>query len=159
MHTHIYIEVHLYLWTSCLQKKTQQLPSQILWPRTIATTKPPIGLNSVLQCVAVFCSVLQCIENDFDLGLSHPLCPHHQSHPAVCWRVLKCVGLCCSVLQCVGVCWIVLQCVGVCCSCSVLKIILYLGPSQPLHQHHKAHLTVRVGDAEVVLLYIYTFIY
>jgi len=41
---------------------------------------------SVLQCVAVCCSVLQCV--------------------AVCCSVLQCVAVCCSMLQCV-----VLQCV------------------------------------------------
>ena len=52
--------------------------------------------HSVLQCVAVCCSVLQC--------------------------VLQRVAVCCSVLQCVAVCCSVLQCDILCCSvcCSVL---------------------------------------
>ena len=60
------------------------------------------------QCVAVRCSVLQCV--------------------AVCCSVLQscsgriqqqdeqCVAVRCSVLQCVAVCCSVLQCVAVCCS-------------------------------------------
>jgi len=51
---------------------------------------------SVLQCAAVYCSVLQCI--------------------AVCCSVLQCVAVWCSVLQCVVACCSVLQCVAVCCS-------------------------------------------
>jgi len=57
-----------------------------------------------LQCVAVFCSVLQRV--------------------AVCCSVLQCVAVCCSVLQCVAVCCSVLccnvwQCPAV--SCCVLQ--------------------------------------
>ena len=48
---------------------------------------------SVLQCVAVCCSVLQCV--------------------AVCCSVLQCVAACCSVLQRVAACCRVLQCVAV----------------------------------------------
>jgi len=50
---------------------------------------------TLLQCVAVCCSVLQCV--------------------AVCCSVLQCVEVCCSVLQCFAVCRSVLQCVAVCC--------------------------------------------
>ena len=48
--------------------------------------------RSVLQCVAVCCSVLQRVD------------------------ILKsqCIAVCCSVLQCVAVCYSVLQCVAVC---------------------------------------------
>jgi len=62
----------------------------------------------VLQCVAVYCSVLQ--------------------HVAVCCSMLQCVAdtgqmhdieaVCCSVLQCVAMCCSVLRCVAVCCSVS-----------------------------------------
>jgi len=57
---------------------------------------------SVLQCVAVCCSVLQCVQCD-----------------AVCCSVLQCVAVCCSVcsvLQCVAECCRVLQSVAECCS-------------------------------------------
>ena len=55
-----------------------------------------VAQHSVLQCVAVFCSMLQCV--------------------AVCCSMLQCVAVCCSVLQYVAVCCSVLQYVAVCCS-------------------------------------------
>jgi len=45
----------------------------------------------VLQCVAVCCSVLQCVASDLEEG-------------PVCCSVLQCVvvfAVCCSALQCV----------------------------------------------------------
>jgi len=72
-----------------------------------------------IACVAVCCSVLQCvlpykhtaaswgsrtqIKNSF---ISILLCV------AACHSVLQCVALCCSVLQCVAVCCSVLQCIA-----------------------------------------------
>jgi len=49
-------------------------------------------LQSVLQCAAVHCSMLQCVAM------------------VVCGGVLQCAAVCCSMLQCVAVC------------CSVLKL-------------------------------------
>jgi len=73
---------------------------------------------SVLQCVAVCCSVL------------HHLCV------AVGCSALQCVAVGCSVLQWVAVCCSALQCVAVCCSvlhylcvavcCSELYVILHV---------------------------------
>jgi len=95
----------------------------------------------VLQCVAVCCSVLQCVADTkaihqwcliWNTVMSTWLCV------AVCHSVLQCVAVCCSVLQirrpctsdvsydiplwapgcvlqCVAVCCSVLQCVAVCC--------------------------------------------
>jgi len=51
---------------------------------------------SALQCVAVRCSVFQCV--------------------AVCCSALQCAAVRCSVLQCVAVCFRALQCVSVRCS-------------------------------------------
>jgi len=51
----------------------------------------------VLQCVAVWCSVLQC----------HPTAKDASGYS---------FGVCCSVLQCVAVCYSVLQCGAVRCS-------------------------------------------
>ena len=88
---------------------------------------------SVLQCVVVFCNVLQCVapknrtSNTFWEGR------RTRSTPSV----LQCVecAVCCNVLQCVAVlqcatvcCYMLLQCVEVCCGvlwsvalrCSVL---------------------------------------
>ena len=61
---------------------------------------------SVLQRVAVCCSVLQCSPR--------MIC----ARSATCFRrsMLQCVAVCCSVLQCVAVLCNVLQCVAVCCS-------------------------------------------
>jgi len=86
-----------------------------------------------LQCVAVFCSVSQCVPGCCSVAavccdvvdhLRLPLMPLCVMTPA-----LQCVAVCCSVLQCVAVCCSVLQCVAVCCSvlqrvavcCSVLQ--------------------------------------
>ena len=82
---------------------------------------------SVLQWIAVCCTVLQCV-----LTLTHLYVIF-----AVCCSVLQCVAVCCSVLQCVAVCWHwlihmwYLECFGVCCSvlqcvavcCSVLQFV------------------------------------
>ena len=59
--------------------------------------------TSVLQCVAVCCSVLQCVavlQCDSDIRDSF------HDRRLVCCSVLQCVAVCCSVLQCVAV----LQC-------------------------------------------------
>jgi len=99
---------------------------------------------SVLQCVAVCCSVLQRV-TDGGVRLCH-MCARTLLHcsvlqcVAVCCSVLQFVAVCCSVLQrvtdggvrvchmcartllhcsvlqCVAVCYSVLQCVAVCCS-------------------------------------------
>jgi len=69
--------------------------------------------SSVLQCVAVYCNVLQyvalypskqCV--NFDLYHSHWECV------TVYCSVLQCVALYCSVLQCVALYCSVLQCVA-----------------------------------------------
>ena len=67
---------------------------------------------SVLQCVAVCCSV-------FVIVFWYITC--HNS-------VLQCVAVCCSVLQCDAVCCSVLQCVAVCCSvwqCVCNSLLVY----------------------------------
>ena len=98
----------------------------------------------MLQCVAVCCSVLQCVAvilrnvkyiSQF-FSMKHILvCCSVLQCVAVCCSVLQCVAvilrnvnyfsqffsmkhilMCCSVLQCVAVCCSVLQCVAVCCS-------------------------------------------
>ena len=85
---------------------------------------------SVLQCVALCCSVLQC-----DGVGSHS---HHgagvvQGKGSVlqCVAVgcggLRCVAVCCSVLQCVAVCCSVLQCIVVCSSVAMFCSVLVLG--------------------------------
>jgi len=72
----------------------------------------------MLQCVAVRCSVLQCVAAyDAMTGVA--------AHSVSAGGVLQCVAVCCSVLfmlQCVAVRCSVLQCVAVC--CSVLQSML-----------------------------------
>ena len=66
--------------------------------------------SSVLQCVVVCCSVLQCRNDGTHVHMSKV----SMFWVYVCTSVLQCVVLvCCSVLQCVAVCCSVLQCVAV----------------------------------------------
>ena len=58
---------------------------------------------SVLQRVAVYCSVLQSVLQCDEVGRGVGGCPMSV--------VLQCAAVCCSVLQCVAVCCSVLQCV------------------------------------------------
>jgi len=78
----------------------------------------------VLQCGAVWCSVVQCLtncESATHMG-SQDDC---QSRDGSCIDVMHCVAVRCSVLQCVAVCltnlravscWVLRECVAVCCS-------------------------------------------
>jgi len=73
---------------------------------------------SVLQCIAVRCSVLQslkCIMEDEAAAVYASVAACY-SLGAECCSVLQRVAACCSVLQCVAACFSVLQCVAVCCS-------------------------------------------
>jgi len=77
----------------------------------------------VLQCVAVCCSVSQCVAvqksevNQDRIGHGGGIDTCLRSTLiVVCCSVLQCVLLCCSVLQCVAMCCSVMQCVAVCCS-------------------------------------------
>jgi len=72
----------------------------------------------VLQCVAVCCSVLQCIETCYTV--SRMTLTYCMSGCATSTRTLQCGVVCCSVLQCVAVCYSVLQCVAVCCRAKYL---------------------------------------
>jgi len=90
---------------------------------------------SVLQCVAVCCSVsqsaccsvLQCVA--VTTRTNHNTADSQQWRAAVCCSmlqlaccsVLPCVAVCCSVLPCVAVCCSVLQCVAVYCSYNTNK--------------------------------------
>ena len=84
--------------------------------RSVAALQCVAAYCSVLQCIAVCCSVLQCVEE------SHVVYDMRQ-----CVVVLQCCAVCCSALQCVkrshvvynmSQCVAVLQCVAayaVCC--------------------------------------------
>ena len=101
---------------------------------SVLRDQPHVGRSlfaccSVLQCVAVCCSVSQCVADQ----------PHVRRSLFAC--VLQCVAECCSVSQCVAVCRSVLQsvaescsvsqCIAECCSvsqcvavcCSVLQCV------------------------------------
>jgi len=84
---------------------------------------------SVLECVGVYWSVLECVGSVLEcVGVCRCLgcvgvrvfcvisCGLYSSVLAVCWRMLECVGVYWSVLECVGVCvgvcWSVLECVA-----------------------------------------------
>ena len=84
-----------------------------------------LRLSHLVDCVAVCCSVLQCVAvyrwplfvcHHKWLGLSHWV-----ECVAVCCNMLQCVAVCCMVLQGVKVRCSVLQCVAV--SCSVLQCV------------------------------------
>ena len=94
----------------------------------------------VVQCIAVSCSVLQCVAVFLhcvavccSMLQRVPLCrnvlqcvalsysvmqfvANVLQYVAVCCSELQCMAVCCSVLQCVAVCYSVLQCAAVCCS-------------------------------------------
>ena len=67
----------------------------------------------MLQCVAVCCSVSQCValSRNERLEMIEDVHLLVNRHSAVCCSVLQSVAVCCSVLQCVAVCYSVLQCV------------------------------------------------
>ena len=80
-------------------------------------------LRRVLQCVVVYCSVLQCVAVCVEIYLT---CVHARtgatlqlpfdSSGAQCVAVgCSVLHVCCGVLLCVAVCCSVLRCVAVCC--------------------------------------------
>jgi len=101
MYIYIYIQTHtLHLWISCVRHQTRVCCCSVL-----------------LQCVAVRCSVLQCV-------VSGGRCTHTHtpSLDSVCVSehesVLQCIAVHCSALQCIAVHCSALQCVAVRCSVS-----------------------------------------
>ena len=72
----------------------------------------------MLQCVAVCCSVLQCvavqdrIKDLYQRAFLSSASEKRHMIGAVCCNVLQCV----AVLQCRAVNYSVLQCIAVCCS-------------------------------------------
>ena len=72
----------------------------------------------MLQCVAVCCSVLQCI---IYVGGSKVVREEQVScsvlqHVAVFCSVVQCGAVWCSVVQCVALCCTVLHCAALCCT-------------------------------------------
>ena len=72
-------------------------------PATTTKTRSVAVFCSVLQCVAVHCSVLQCVLTAPFFGATPKLeyCSVLQD-VAVCCSVLQCIAVYCSVLQCVA---------------------------------------------------------
>jgi len=83
--------------------RTQQTPGSL----TVAI--PGDAHGTVLQCVVVCCSVLQCVAAFWRVCCSVLQCV------AVYRRVLARVVVCCSVLQSAVMCCSVSQCVAMCC--------------------------------------------
>jgi len=76
----------------------------------------------VLRCVAVCCSVMQCVTARVVSAVGDfvaQVCCGVLHCDAVCCGVLRCVAVCCSVLQCEAVCCSVLQYVAMCCSAKI----------------------------------------
>jgi len=109
----------------------------------------------VLQCVAVRCSVLQCVAASWHYKGSSSNCGDRHRSGDLVFRVffvlalfLFCVVYC-SVLQCVAVCCNVLQCVAVCCSkmalfWSAVKLRLMLGTCRILSMRDDLQLCASV---------------
>ena len=70
--------------------------------------REPISNMTVLQRVAVCCSVFQCVSVIFIDGHAGQV-----RKPISDMTVLQCVAVCCSV-QCVAVCCMCVACVEVC---------------------------------------------
>ena len=86
----------------------------------------------MLQCVAVCCSVLQCVQHrSTSISLTAPY--------VGCSALMQCVAAC-VLMQCVAVCCSVLQCVAVCCSvgakcCLAMQVqVLFILGGVSLHQ-------------------------
>jgi len=109
-------------------------------------------LQCVLQCIAVYCSVMQswqrrgncdCVGGIVCCSVCCTVlqcfavyCSVMQS-VTLCCAVLQCVAVRCDVLQCVAVCCNVLQCVAVCCS-----VVIKLSPDLRIGRqinHHTEH--------------------
>ena len=88
---------------------------------------------SVLQCVAVRCSVLhvcvmQCVAASGSLDSSRPLpSPHSGACGYVCCSMLQCIAICRSALQCVAC-----RCVAVCCS-ALQRLAALIAPDTLQH--------------------------
>jgi len=80
---------------------------------------------SVLQCVAVCCSVLLVNPS---VHIAKFKGNFGDRYVAVCCSMLQCDAACCSVLQCVAMCCTVLQCVALCCTVLHCVALLLVNP-------------------------------
>ena len=101
----------------CLRREILFLLPPHLYTRSQSVLQCVAVCCSVSQFVAMCCSVLQCVTVCCS-GASHsenvfPPPPHLHTQNS---SVMQSVAVCCSALQRVAVCCSVLQCVAVCCS-------------------------------------------
>jgi len=68
--------------------------------------------KNMLQCAAVYCSVLPCVAMCCSVLQCVAVCKMHSRHH----RCARSVTVCCRVLPYDAVCHSVLQCVALCCS-------------------------------------------
>jgi len=66
---------------------------------TLHTLKEGLSFRGVLQCVAVCCSVLQCVAIWWEAS-NREKSDHCLQCVAVCCNMLQCVAMCCNELQC-----------------------------------------------------------
>jgi len=92
-----------------------------------------------LQCVAVCCSVLQCVADSHStvplhlrsksvlqwIAVRYSVSQRMFSYATLCCSEWQCAAVCCRLLQCVAVCCNVLQCVATCCSVLQCAATLY----------------------------------
>jgi len=137
---------------------------------TLGNTQREYGDISALQCVVMFCSVLQ---HPFNFGQHAKGIWRHQFQfgVAVCCSVLQCVAVCCGVLQCVAVCCSVLQCASVLqCTVADIKIKLAHNETPSKKSHGVADGRIRAaacrfaqinqnGLYRYIYVYIYTHVY
>jgi len=102
--------------------KTNHQPLSTYWLIFLTWHQCAAACCSVLQRVAVRCSVLRCVavwlltwffdmtDREAASTTTMALCCITLQHIAVCCSVLQCVAVCCSVLQCVAAYGSVLQC-------------------------------------------------
>ena len=109
---------------------------------------------SVLQCVAVWCCVLQCVAvccSVFTVAPAPPVCVHMRRNS----RMLQCVAVCCSVRQCFTPTFLcvyaeVFTCVAVYCSllqgvavCSLERALYFSKGVLSIIAHQRAYMNTR----------------
>jgi len=115
-HTATHIATHCNTHCNTLQHTLQHTATHIAKHYTQkCSTTSATNFSGVLQCVAVRCSVVQCVAVCYIVSLEmlNNICDEFRRCVAVCCSVVQIVAVCCSVLQCGRS---VLQCGTVWCS-------------------------------------------
>jgi len=131
---------------------------------------------SVLQCVAVCCSVHVLVRVELWRTFTNTSWHAHAGMSCgvlqgvvvccVCCSVLRCVAVCCSILQCIAVCCCsVLQCVAVCCRDSIrmkwlqqtdecaMNCGTHVTKSRHAHKRVTAHTSMRCSALQCASIY------